>query len=50
MYHPVQKVSDFIFFPEKPVTAGWQIWSQWWGGPSWACVICCGLTRWIFLS
>jgi hypothetical protein len=25
MYHPVQKVSDFIFFPEKPVTAGWQI-------------------------
>jgi hypothetical protein len=22
---PAQKVSDFYFFPEKPVMAGWQI-------------------------
>jgi hypothetical protein len=31
---PVQKVFDFYFFSEKPVSAGWHIWSQWWGGPS----------------
>jgi hypothetical protein len=48
-YEACPKSIQLYFFPEKPVMAGWQISSQWWGGPSCACVICCGLAQCVFL-
>jgi hypothetical protein len=32
LYEACPKSIRLYFFPEKPVMAGWQIWSQWWGG------------------
>jgi hypothetical protein len=32
-YEACPKSIRLYFFPEKPVMAGWQIWSQWWVEP-----------------